>query len=194
MSIIPPQILLEAYKSGYFPMGLGPIAEEEIGWFEPKKRGIIPLDQFHVPHGLKRTLKKNLFEVRFDTVFREVMQACAERPETWINPTILASYCNLHHLGYAHSVECWKDDTLVGGLYGVHVGGAFFGESMFHRVSDASKVALTALVARLRERDFLLLDTQWLTSHLAQFGGVEMGRREYRQKLQEAVRRERSFH
>jgi len=193
MPLIPPHILLEAYQSGYFPMGLGPLASEEIGWFEPKRRGIIPLDQFHIPHGLKRTLKKGAFELRVDTAFPAVMRYCAERPETWINETILQSYCQLFHLGYAHSVETWLEGELVGGLYGVHIGGAFFGESMFHRVTDASKVALVGLVERLREREFVLLDTQWLTDHLAQFGAVEINRREYRIRLKEAVRKDCPF-
>ncbi len=194
MPIIPPHILLEAYQSGYFPMGLGQQADaEEIGWFEPKRRGILPLDRFHIPHGLRRTLKKGGFEIRFDTAFPEVMRRCAARQETWINAAILESYEALFHIGHAHSVEAWRDGQLAGGLYGVHIGAAFFGESMFHEVTDASKVALSALVDRLRAQKFLLLDTQWLTPHLAQFGGVELSRREYRIRLREAVRQERRF-
>ncbi len=155
----------------------------EIAWFSPDPRAIIPIDTFHVPHGLKRTLKKGLFEVRVNTAFKAVMRACAQRKETWINEEILASYLEMHRLGYAHSVESWLEGRLVGGLYGMAIGGAFFGESMFHEVTDASKVALHALVMRLRERGFSLLDTQWLTGHLTTFGAVEIPRAEYQRRL-----------
>ena len=138
-------------------MGMG---NGEIGWFSPDPRGIIPLDRFHIPHGLHRTLKRRPFDIRFNTAFRKVITACSEREETWIDESIIDSYCRLYDLGFAHSVEAWQDDTLAGGLYGVSVGGAFFGESMFTRVKDASKVALVQLVSRLRERRVLLLDTQ----------------------------------
>ena len=138
--------------------------EGEIQWFSPPSRGLIPLDdRFHIPHGLKRALKRQPFEVRWDTAFREVMLACADREETWIDEVILESYCHLHQLGHAHSVECWDEEGLQGGLYGVELPGVFFGESMFSRKTDASKIALVALVGNLRARNFQLLDTQWMT-------------------------------
>ncbi len=161
----------------------------EIGWFSPDPRGIVPLDdEFHIPHGLRRTLKRNPFEIRVNTAFLKVMRGCAEREETWIDGVILASYNNLHSLGFAHSVETWRDGDLVGGLYGVALGGAFFGESMFHKATDASKVALVALVELLRQRGFVLLDTQWTTTHLAQFGAREIPRSRYLGMLERALR------
>lgn len=166
----------------------------EIAWFSPDPRAIIPLDDgFHIPHGLRRTLKKNRFEIRIDAGFETVMRKCGEREETWINEEIVASYVRLHELGYAHSVEAWLDGKLAGGLYGVAIGGAFFGESMFHEVTDASKVALCALVARLRERGFGLLDTQWMTGHLATFGAREIPKSEYERRLAASVNRECRF-
>jgi leucyl/phenylalanyl-tRNA--protein transferase len=166
----------------------------EIGWFSPDPRALIPLDdRFHVPHGLKRIIKKGTFEVRINTAFPEVMSGCARRKETWINPVIRDSYVNLHRLGLAHSVETWLGNRLVGGLYGVAVGAAFFGESMFHEVTDASKVALYELVQRLRERSFTLLDTQWTTPHLAKFGAYEIPRRVYLERLKAAIDRHCTF-
>ena len=183
-NIIPLEALLNAYANGVFPMA----EEGEILWFSPERRGLIPLDsRFRIPHGLRRTLKRGLFEVRWNTAFREVMLACAERKETWIDEVILESYCALHEEGFAHSVECWDADGLQGGLYGVALPGVFFGESMFHRKTDASKVALVALVETLREKNFHLLDTQWMTDHLRQFGGYELPRREYLAQLQAAL-------
>ena len=183
-NIIPLEALLNAYANGVFPMA----DEGEILWFSPERRGLIPLDsRFRIPHGLRRTLKRGLFEVRWDTAFREVMLACTERKETWIDELILKSYCALHEEGFAHSVECWDADGLQGGLYGVALAGVFFGESMFHRKTDASKVALVALVETLREKNFQLLDTQWMTDHLRQFGGYELPRREYLAQLQAAL-------
>lgn len=182
--IIPPEALLNAYANGVFPMA----DEGEILWFSPERRGLIPLDsRFRIPHGLRRTLKRGIYEVRWNTAFREVMLACAERKETWIDEVILESYCALHEEGFAHSVECWDADGLQGGLYGVALPGVFFGESMFHRKTDASKVALVALVETLREKNFQLLDTQWMTDHLSQFGGYELPRREYLAQLQAAL-------
>lgn len=154
--------------------------EGHIHWFSPRKRGLIPLDhRFHVPHGLRRALAAAPFTVKWNTAFREVMLGCADREETWIDDNILEGYCALHALGHAHSVECWDDDGLQGGLYGIELPGAFFGESMFSRKSNASKIALVALVTRMRERGFGLLDTQWMTDHLRQFGGYELTRAEY---------------
>ncbi len=189
--MIPPELLLDAYRSGAFPMAA---PSGEIDWFSPNPRALIPIDErFHIPHGLARTLRKNLFEIRISTHFETVMRACARRDETWINEEILASYVELHRLGHAHSVETWQGDKLVGGLYGVAVGGAFFGESMFHEVTDASKVALHALVMRLRERQFHLLDTQWATEHLLNFGTYEIPRTKYLRLLDVALQAECAF-
>ncbi len=183
--MIEPDLLLSAYARGIFPMAM---PEGEIGWFSPDPRGVLPLDGFHLPHGLARLLRKNPFEIRFNTAFEAVMEGCAERDETWIDAEIAASYHRLYELGYAHSVEAWREGRLAGGLYGVTLGGAFFGESMFHRETGASKVALHALVGRLRERRFALLDIQWITPHLATFGAREIPRREYLRALKEALR------
>lgn len=188
--MISADLLIHAYRSGVFPMA---IDDGEVAWFSPNPRAIVPLENFHVPHGLRRTLKKRLFEIRIDTAFAEVMHGCARREETWINGEIFESYVNLHRLGHAHSVEAWQDGVLAGGLYGVSIGGAFFGESMFHTVTDASKVALHALVERLRARGFVLLDTQWSTPHLGTFGTVEIPRSVYQARLAEAVDLERTF-
>ncbi len=167
--------------------------EGHIEWFSPDPRAIIPLEDFKIPHGLRRTLAKNKFEVRINAAFGEVLRACSDRDETWITPEIIASYETLHELGCAHSVEAWHEGKLAGGLYGVALGGAFFGESMFHWVTDASKVALVGLVERLRARKFLLLDTQWTTPHLEQFGVMEVTRRGYLRMLARAVDLKRSF-
>jgi leucyl/phenylalanyl-tRNA---protein transferase len=188
--MIEPELLLQGYRLGVFPMAM---ADNDIEWFSPDPRAILPLDKFHLPHTLRRTLKKEIFKVQIDTRFAEVIDACAKRKDTWINRQIIQSYERLHELGYAHSVETWREGKLVGGLYGVAIGGAFFGESMFHRVSDASKVALAALVDRLRARKFVLLDTQWLTPHLAQFGVREISRNSYLRLLGRAVELPRKF-
>jgi leucyl/phenylalanyl-tRNA---protein transferase len=188
--MIPPEVLLQGYSLGVFPMAM---EDGSIEWFSPNPRGIIPLDAFHVPRSLQRVVRKGVFEVRINTRFHEVMRRCAGRHDTWINEEIIASYTNLHEIGHAHSVETWRNGELVGGLYGVSLGGAFFGESMFHHVTDASKVALCALVERLRARRFVLLDTQWQTAHLQQFGTVEISRREYMHMLQRAVGLQRTF-
>ena len=184
IDLIEPEFLLSAYASGLFPMALD---SGEIGWFAPDPRGVIPLDGFHIPKGLRRVLKKRPFEIRVDTAFLNVIEGCADREETWISETILRSYLELHRLGQAHSVEAWQDGELVGGLYGVRLRGAFFGESMFSRVSEASKVCLVALVERLKCGGFVLLDTQWNNSHLAQFGCEEIEREEYAAMLAEAM-------
>ena len=183
-------LLLHAYRNAVFPMAM---EDGEIAWFSPDPRAIIPLEGFHVPHGLKRALKRGTFEVRLNTAFETVMRRCAERDETWINQEIIESYCNLHRLGHAHSVETWLNGELAGGLYGVAIGGAFCGESMFHVVTDASKVALHALVERLRRNGFVLLDTQWLTPHLVTFGAREIRRAQYRRQLAACVDWECSF-
>ena len=182
--MIEPELLLQGYRLGIFPMAM---ADDTIEWFSPDPRAILPLDQFHVPHALRRVVKKQIFEIKLDTRFVEVMRACAQRDETWISREIVESYAQLYKLGYAHSVEAWHEGELAGGLYGVSLGGAFFGESMFHRVTDASKVALVALVEHLRARKFQLLDTQWITPHLAQFGAAEVSRKHYLRMLARAV-------
>jgi leucyl/phenylalanyl-tRNA---protein transferase len=185
--VIPPSLLLEAYRRGLFPMGM---PDGSVQWFSPDPRGIIPLETFHVPRRLVRAARTSGVDVRVDTAFLDVVQACAERPDgdgTWITGEIVDSYESLHDLGYAHSVEVWKDGMLAGGLYGVAVGCAFFGESMFHRATDASKIALAALVDRLRAHGFMLLDIQWVTPHLEQFGAVEISRKDYLKRLAAAV-------
>ena len=183
-------ILLRAYAYGVFPMGESR-DDPSLYWVDPQERGIIPLDDFKLPRKLRSTVRKCPFKVTIDTEFRAVMEACAlpapGRSGTWINDRIVDLYCELHERGYAHSVECWNDQQLVGGLYGVSLGAAYFGESMFSRETDASKIALTYLVARLRRGGFKLLDTQFVTDHLAQFGAVEIPRDEYRRRLAEAI-------
>jgi len=171
------------------------LEDGDIGWFSPDPRGILPLDTFHLSDRLARAIRHGRFEVVVDRAFEDVMRACADRPGegTWISEEILDSYVALYRLGLAHSVEVRIEGALVGGLYGVHLGGAFFGESMFHRVTDASKVALAALVDRLRRAGFLLLDIQWVTPHLAQFGAVEIPRKEYLTRLKAAVERDCVF-
>ena len=188
--MIDPEILLLGYRLGVFPMAMD---DGSIEWFSPTRRGIIPLESFHLPHTARRAWRRQLFEIKTDCAFTEVIRACARRTETWINEEIIGSYDELHRLGYAHSVEAWQDGKLAGGLYGVAIGGAFFGESMFHRVTDASKVALAGLVERLRERGFVLLDTQWMTKHLAQFGAVEIPRAKYLDLLESALNLRRTF-
>ncbi len=183
--MIEPELLLRAYASGWFPMGTG--RRTRIEWFSPDPRGILPLETFRVSSRLRRTVRQGVFDVRVDTAFEDVMRACAMRDETWITPPILRSYLRLHEMGFAHSVEAWHEDRLVGGLYGVALGGAFFGESMFHTMTDASKVALVHLVERLRRQGFALLDTQWVTPHLATFGAIEIPRGDYLERLRRAV-------
>jgi leucyl/phenylalanyl-tRNA--protein transferase len=185
LSIIEPELLLAGYATGFFPMAESKTGE--IHWYSPDPRAIFPLDKFKVSRSLRQTLKKGTFEIRVDTAFEEVMRACASREETWISEEIIRSYVVLHRLGYAHSVEAWREGKLAGGLYGVALGGAFFGESMFSRARDASKVALVYLVERLKEKDFQLLDTQYLTPHLAHFGAIEIARHKYLVLLKKAV-------
>jgi len=184
MSELTPELLLAAYAEGWFPMAVQP---GEIRWFSPDPRGVLPLEEFHVPHGLRRSLRAGRYVIRVNTAFEEVMAGCAARAETWIDRTILEAYGALHRMGYAHSMEAWDGEGLAGGLYGVAIGGAFFGESMFHRRTDASKVALHALVERLRERGFGLLDLQWTTPHLEQFGARSIRRAVYLRRLRRAL-------
>lgn len=182
--MIDPELLLQGYRLGVFPMAM---EDDSIQWFSPDPRAILPLEDFHVPHGLRRLVRKKVFGTTIDKAFSKVIEACAKREDTWINLEIIEGYTRLHELGCAHSVEAWKEGSLAGGLYGVAVGGAFFGESMFHHVTDASKIALVALVEHLRARKFALLDTQWLTPHLQQFGGIEISRNQYLRLLRRAV-------
>jgi leucyl/phenylalanyl-tRNA--protein transferase len=191
-AVLDPALVVRAYREGIFPMA---VEDGRIGWFSPDPRGIVPLETFHAPARLQRVVRQGRFEVVIDRDFAGVMRACAERPDegTWISAEILAAYSALHRLRIAHSVETWRDGKLVGGLYGVHLGGAFFGESMFHRETDASKVALVALVDRLQRHGFTLLDTQWVTPHLEQFGAVEIPRAEYLRRLKAALKRECAF-
>ena len=185
-------LLISAYAQGIFPMAM---EDGEIGWFSPDPRGIIPLDGFIIPKRLARVVRSHKFEIAIDRDFAGVMRACASDRDdgTWINDEIFESYVALHERGLAHSVEAWQGGELVGGLYGVHLGGAFFGESMFHRVTDASKVALVALVERMNARGFTLLDTQWTTPHLEQFGAMEIPRDEYLARLTVALSRRCAF-
>lgn len=188
--MIPSELLVSAYTSGWFPMA---VDDGEIRWYSPDPRGIVPLESFRVPSRLGRVIRAGSFQIELNRAFDAVIRACAETdrrdddPGTWIDREIIDSYVELHRLGFAHSVEAWQDGRLVGGLYGVALGGAFFGESMFHSKTDASKVALAALVEHLRARGFLLLDIQWVTPHLEQFGAVEIPRPTYLEMLEEAI-------
>jgi len=188
--MIEPELLLQGYRLGIFPMAM---EDDSIEWFSPDPRAILPLEKFHVPHALRRVERKKVFEIKIDNRFSDVIRACAKRKDTWINREIIESYENLHELGHAHSVETWSEGKLAGGLYGVTIGGAFFGESMFHHVTDASKIALVALVEHLRARNFALLDTQWNTAHLAQFGVIQIPREHYLKLLARAVDLPRKF-
>jgi leucyl/phenylalanyl-tRNA--protein transferase len=190
VATLDPDLLLRAYSVGVFPMASTREAAD-VFWVEPKKRGVLPLDRFHLSRSLAKTLRSDRYTVTVDQAFTQVVSRCAEptpdRPETWINPDIERAYAELHRRGYAHSVESWRDGELVGGLYGVRLGAAFFGESMFSRARDSSKVALAHLVARLRIGGFRLLDCQFLTDHLASFGTVEVARDTYVALLDEAL-------
>ena len=171
---------------------------DDLFWIDPDQRGILPLDLFHIPRRLRRTARHGDFTVKVDSAFDDVVAACAaphpNRPKTWINDPIRDCYAALHQRGFGHSVEIWQDDGLVGGLYGVAMGAAFFGESMFSRVTDASKIALIHLVGRLRLGGFILLDTQFTTDHLNQFGAIEIGKNDYRQLLTRAIRQKGDFY
>jgi leucyl/phenylalanyl-tRNA---protein transferase len=196
MTALTPDLLLRAYAAGIFPMAED-ADDPEVFWVDPDERGVLPLDAFHLSRRLRRTVRQDLFEIRCDSAFEAIVRACAEprpeRPRTWINDEIVRLYTALFRLGFAHSVESWHGGELVGGLYGVALGGAFFGESMFARVSDASKVALAHLVARLRLGRFRLLDTQFVTHHLRQFGAQEIPRALYRRQLAQALEADAHF-
>lgn len=193
---IDPELLLRAYATGVFPM-----AEEadnpEIFWVRPEKRGIIPFENFHISRSLRKTVRKGVFDIRYDTDFDGVISGCAsgsgDRARTWINGPIRHAYGTLFDLGHCHTVEAWRDDQLVGGLYGISLGSAFFGESMFSRQRDASKVCLVHLVSHLIEKGFTLLDTQFTTDHLETFGAVEIPRRQYQKMLENALAQSAEF-
>jgi leucyl/phenylalanyl-tRNA---protein transferase len=183
--LLTPDILLDAYRVGFFPM-----AESRTGplsWYSPDPRGIIPVVPANIPRSVRKLFRSGQFEIRVDTSFEEVMRACAEREETWISEEIVEVYTALFRLGYGHSVEAWEGGVLAGGLYGIAIGGAFFGESMFSRTSGASKVALAALLQRLEKAGFCLLDSQFITPHLAHFGAMEIARAEYLILLENAI-------
>ena len=193
---IPPDLLLRAYASGVFPMAEH-ADDPEVFWVRPETRGVIPLDAFHVPKSLAKTIRQGRFDIRFDNDFAGVMEGCAEtgegRPSTWINAPIREAYQELHRRGHCHSVEAWREGQLGGGLYGVSLGRAFFGESMFSRERDTSKVCLVHLVERLRRRGFVLLDTQFTTEHLKRFGAVDVPRGRYEKMLEQALEGEATF-
>lgn len=189
---ITPALLLQAYASGVFPMADG-VDADEVYWVDPQRRGVLPLDRLAVARRLARSFLNADIEIAVDRAFADVIDGCANRPETWINGDIRRLYLDLHRGGYAHSVEVWKDGALAGGLYGVALGGAFFGESMFSRSRDASKFALIALVARLRAGGFTLLDTQFVTDHLTSLGAVEISRADYHARLESALARPARF-
>ena len=185
-----PELLLRAYATGIFPMSESQ-NDPNVYWVEPEMRGILPLDQFHVPKSLKKVVRKNKFEIHCDRAFEQVLDFCAEpaagRDVTWINQSIRNNVIKLHEMGFAHSVECWREDKLVGGLYGISLGAAFFGESMFSKETDASKVALVHLIARMRLGGFKLLDTQFTTDHLSRFGVIEIPSAQYLDLLDDAL-------
>ena len=181
-----PSLLLQAYQVGLFPMSEGR-DDPEVFWVDPTMRGIFPLDGFHISRSLARRIRQHPFEITFDAAFADVMRGCAARDETWINETILDLYQRLHRQGFAHSIEVWDGSELVGGVYGVTIGAAFFGESMFSRRTDASKIALAYLVDRLRQCGFTLFDTQFITPHLASLGAIEIPRADYQRMLDKAL-------
>jgi len=193
---ITPQVLLKAYACGIFPMAES-ASDPGLFWVEPELRGIIPLERFHIPQSLKKAMRKEPFEIRVDHDFEAVIEACAqstpERPKTWINERIRRLYTQLHEIGHCHSLECWSNGELVGGLYGVRLGAAFFGESMFSRHKDASKIALVHLVHRLKAGGFMLLDTQFTTDHLKRFGAIDVPRQTYSRLLAEAAAGDADF-
>lgn len=190
MQLLTPELILSAYSIGLFPMA-NDRDDPVIHWIDPLHRGVLPLDRFHVPRKLRKTLRRQPYEITIDRAFAAVIEACAEataeRPRTWLNDDLIRLYIQLHERGHGHSIESWRDGRLVGGLYGLAIGGAFFGESMFSRTTDASKVALVELVARLRIGGFVLLDTQFVNDHLKQFGVEEITRTAYKTRLRQAL-------
>lgn len=187
MFALTPEMVLHGYSLGIFPMA-DPDDNNEISWYEPHERGILPLEGLKVSKSLRKTIEQGKFNVTLDHDFEGVIRACAERDETWISEEIIQVYLELHRMGFAHSVECWQEERLAGGLYGVALQKAFFGESMFHRVTDASKVALFYLVEWLKAHHFLLLDMQYITPHLASLGGIEISAAEFQKRLKKALK------
>jgi leucyl/phenylalanyl-tRNA--protein transferase len=192
MPKVTPELLLKAYAIGIFPMAES-ADDPALYWHEPLKRGVIPFDKLHVPARLARTVRQDRFEVRVDSAFEEVIAGCASRQATWINHRIFDLYKGLFEMGHCHTIETWQDGRIVGGLYGVHLKGAFFGESMFSTERDASKVALVHLIARLKAGGFKLLDTQFVTEHLRQFGAIEISRERFQKLLEKALEVEADF-
>jgi leucyl/phenylalanyl-tRNA---protein transferase len=193
---ITPELLLKAYAYGVFPMAKSR-GDDKVFWVQPKQRGVIPLDQFHVSRSMRKVLRKGGFNVTIDTAFGQVLDGCAEskpgRPETWINAKIVDLFTELNAAGLAHSIEVWRDDQLVGGLYGLAMGAAFFGESMFSRIENGSKIALCHLVGIMKHGGFVLLDTQFITDHLARFGAVEIPQKDYLAQLSAALSQHATF-
>ncbi len=190
MTQITPELLLKAYAFGVFPMAKSR-QDRDVFWVQPKERGIIELEKFHVPRSLRKLLRHEVFEIRVDTAFESVIEGCAEsgpdREDTWINEEIVGLFMDLHNAGLAHSIEAWRDDQLAGGLYGLSMGAVFFGESMFTRESNASKIALCHLVAMMKAGSYRLLDTQFITDHLKQFGATEISHQSYMAKLSDSL-------
>ncbi len=186
MNILTPELVLVAYQQGYFPMAE---PDGELYWHCPDPRAIVPLDAVQVSRSLRKTIAKEIYDIRFDTAFAHVIRCCGNREETWISDDIVDVYSRLHFQGYAHSVECWHEERLVGGLYGVSIGGAFFGESMFSTMTDSSKVAFVALTERLKQRGFTLLDSQYINPHMERLGAVEIPRSLFMVELEHALRR-----
>lgn len=191
-SVLTPELLLRAYAMGVFPMAESR-DDPRIHWVDPRKRGVFPLDNFHISRSLKRRMADRNYTIRTNSDFAATVAACADRPETWINAEIFALYLALHHQGFAHSLEVWADGSLIGGVYGVTIGRAFFGESMFSRRTDASKIALAHLVGLLNTAGFTLFDTQFLTPHLASLGAIEISRAAYHRRLEDALQGQASF-
>ena len=191
-NVITPALLLSAYSSGLFPMSEGR-DDPDIFWVDPQRRGVFPLDRFHVSRSLAKRLRRGDYSVTYNRDFQSVMEHCADRPETWINAEIFDLYGQLHRHGHAHSLEVWMDGVLAGGTYGVTLGAAFFGESMFSTRRDGSKIALAWLVAHLRKTGFMLFDTQFITPHLASLGAIEIPRGKYRTYLSQAIEQQASF-
>jgi len=192
-----PDNIIKAYSVGIFPMAEN-YSDQKIYWINPQNRGILPLGGLHISKSLRKTIKRKSFNVTYNYNFRHIIQECAKigsrRPETWINQEIMEAYIELHKIGYAHSIECWKDNKIVGGLYGIALGGAFFGESMFSQQSNASKIALVHLVAILKDRGFILLDTQFTSDHLETMGVIEISRENYLKKLKNALAKSPVFY
>ena len=189
---ITPDLLLSAYASGVFPMSESR-EDNSLFWLDPRQRGIFELDKFHISRSLARKIRREPFQIRTNTAFAAVIEGCAARPETWINAPLVSLYLELHDSGHAHALEVWDGPDLVGGVFGITLGGAFFGESMFSRQTDASKIALAYLVDRLRIGGFSLFDTQFITTHLASLGAIEIPRASYRKRLSHALRRPADF-